>query len=304
MNTATFVDRRPVSRAAFHLLSDYQSQVFSPIGLGEADLGQCLLVLESSLKDVCSFVSGVGWSEGSTVPKGFPKDFPTWGWPAAIEQDKVLVLDDLKSPPSLRSGFYNPRTFWCNLEAPAVNGNNDHFGVSTATNSSSPDGYWLMPRGVGVYALASQASVKVVAGDPVVSAFSSDLPGIREEVIPAGILRALQRIRELPDNWDGDGATRIEEETLSRATRLIREACRVAPHDLKPPSVAPAFGGMIVAEWSGPGGRELILDIPPLGEVPGFLLVEPSGEGDEIETDAELAPPWTMRQLIARLTGE
>ena len=122
--------------------------------------------------------------------------------------------------------------------------------------------------------------------------------------IPSETIRALNRIKELPDDWDGDGASKIEEETVSKATSLIREAFLASSSKLEPPSVAPAFGGMIVAEWSGPGGRELILDIPPGDEPPGFLLVEPSDDGNEIETDAEIGNFWSIRDVIARLNGE
>ena len=128
--------------------------------------------------------------------------------------------------------------------------------------------------------------------------------GVNPDPIPSETLRALERIKELPDNWDGDGASRIDKKTVAKAEELIREAFLASPKGLKPPSVAPAFGGMIVAEWSGPGGRELILDIPAGDESPGFLLVEHSPEGKELETDDELGPAWSMQDLIARLTGD
>ena len=119
--------------------------------------------------------------------------------------------------------------------------------------------------------------------------------------IPSEALSALARIKNLPDNWDGDGASRINESTVAKAEQLIREAFLASPKRLKPPSVAPAFGGMIVAEWSGPGGRELILDIPA-GDAPaGFLLVEVSPEGEELETDDQLGHAWSIQDLIARL---
>lgn len=123
------------------------------------------------------------------------------------------------------------------------------------------------------------------------------------ESIPSQTINALERIKNLPDNWDGDGATRIDPGTVEKAKQLIRQAFLAAPGRLKPPSVAPAFDGMIVAEWSGPDGRELILDIPAGDQFPGFLLVERSPQGEEIETDDELIPPWSVPRLIARLMG-
>ena len=122
--------------------------------------------------------------------------------------------------------------------------------------------------------------------------------------IPSETLAALERIKGLPDNWDGDGASRIDEKTVEKAEQLIREAFLAAPQGLKSPSVAPGFGGMIVAEWSGPKGRELILDIHAGDETPGFLLVERSPDGEEIETDEELSPPWYIPNLISRLVSD
>ena len=130
------------------------------------------------------------------------------------------------------------------------------------------------------------------------------LPDLSPDPIPSETLRALEKIKELPDNWDGDGASRIDEKTVSKAERLIREAFLASRKRLTPPSVAPAFGGMIVAEWSGPEGRELILDIPAGDDASGFLLVEHSPEGEELETDDELGTSWSMRELITRLLGD
>ena len=129
------------------------------------------------------------------------------------------------------------------------------------------------------------------------------LTELNPDPTPGETLTALERIKELPDNWDGDGASRIDEKTVEKAQQLIREAFSAAADKLKPPSIAPGFGGMIVAEWSGPEGRELILDIHPGDEAPGFLLVEHSPDGEEIETDEELGSTWSMRDLIVRLAG-
>ena len=128
-------------------------------------------------------------------------------------------------------------------------------------------------------------------------------PNPNPDPAPSETLTALERIKELPDNWDGDGASRIDEKTVEKAQQLIREAFLAAPDKLKPPSIAPGFGGMIVAEWSGPEGRELILDIHPGDEASAFLLVEHSPDGEEIETDEELGSTWSMRDLIVRLIG-
>jgi hypothetical protein len=175
---------------------------------------------------------------------------------------------------------------------------------STVTNISIAG----TPR-PGFFDPTYQADQTSYVGKPIEDAFRQ-LVGVvvltegSRDPIPSETRKALDRIRALSDNWDGDGASRIGERTVAKAERLFREAFLAAPEKLKPPSVAPAFGGMIVAEWSGPRGRELILDIPAGDEAPGFLLVERTPGGEEIETDEELVPPWSMRDLIARLMGD
>ena len=285
-------------------LADCYGQLITSFDVGEPDFSQCLRVLGDAPKDLSSFALGAAWAEGATVTRGLPEDSSVWVGSTSGERCRVLAMDEPLAAHSIWSRLFEPFSFRYGLEAPTVDVGHKYLEVSTATSSITPDGYFLMPLTEDDHSLAVGGSTKLAEGVGAVNAFISHLHRAQPEVIPAQTLRVLQSIKALPDNWDGDGATRIAEETVSRATRLIRQAFQAAPNDLKPPSVAPAFGGMIVAEWSGPGGRELILDIPPAGESPGFLLVEPNGEGEEIETDAELTPPWTMRQLIARLIGE
>jgi hypothetical protein len=175
---------------------------------------------------------------------------------------------------------------------------------STATNFVAAGDYGLLILEPAYNADEHLYWVKLIKDALRRSPVVTVIPSHEANPIPSETSRSLERIKELPDNWDGDGASRINEKTVSKAERLIREAFMTSPNKLDAPSVAPGFGGMIVAEWSGPEGRELILDIPPGDEAPGFLLVERSTEGNEIETDDELGPTWSMSELIARLLGD
>ena len=304
MSTATFLDRPAISREGVEPLTDFQALFPAGVGPRDRDFRQCLHVLEGALKDVSSFSFDVEWGEGASVVRGFPGDGSLLEWLVSAEQCQLLPVDEPLAPQSFWSRLRELNSLGHISEAPAFVEGHDYYAASTATSLMKPAGNLVMPFEAGSNTVAVGASAKLVEGEDAVYAFLRHLHSVEREVVPSQTMRALERIRALPENWDGDGATRIAEETVSRATRLIRQAFRASPNDLKPPSVSPAFGGMIVAEWSGPGGRELILDIPPSGEPPGFLLVEPNGEGDEIETDADLTPPWTMRDLIARLAGE
>jgi len=173
--------------------------------------------------------------------------------------------------------------------------------VSTATDVLSADNFGQLPYYVSYNAgkasvgrkllhSALRRTVTVVLGS-----------GHKPDPVPRETLIALDSIKNLPDNWDSDGASRIDEATVVKAEQLIRQAFLTSPRRLNPPSIAPGFGGMIVAEWSGPAGTELILDIPAGDEPPGFLLVEVSPEGDELETDDRLGHAWSIQDLIARL---
>ena len=119
--------------------------------------------------------------------------------------------------------------------------------------------------------------------------------------IPAETKNALARIRELPDNWDGDGASVISPHTVERAEELIRDAFVFAPDKLRPPSVAPGYGGMIVIEWSDDKGSELILDVLP-DEPVRFLLMGYSLTGCMV--DGIIDDRTTIQELISRYTLE
>ena len=173
--------------------------------------------------------------------------------------------------------------------------------ISTATNILAADTHgqlvFHVPRNFGRGSTVKQL-LDAALRRPVTVVLVSDH---NSDPVPSETLSALNSIRNLAENWDGDGASPIDEATVAKAEQLIRQATLASPRRLKPPSVAPGYGGMIVAEWSGPAGSELILDIPAEDEPPGFLLVEISPEGDELEIDDHLGHAWSIQDLMDRL---
>ena len=121
--------------------------------------------------------------------------------------------------------------------------------------------------------------------------------------VPPVTRRTLDSLEALPENWDGEGAAKISRETIRKATALLNEAFSACQGGVQSPSIAPGFGGMIVAEWLGSNGKELILDIPPGDDPPGFLLVEPDPNGDEVEIDSEICTAWSISDVMSRFLG-
>jgi hypothetical protein len=297
MNTATAFERPPGLRVGIHHQTDFQNQLFAALELHDSNLGHLLNATEPYSRDVSMAYSEVEWDERLNVSGIFPGDRFRWGLMELGGREEIPTGDRPVAWTGIWSGLPDTCAFPFGKEMPAFEAGHDYMQAYAAKNSLTSCACFAIAVRVADDSSEAGATLELVR-----RAFRATV--LPRDVVPVQTLRSLKRIKELPDNWDGDGASRIEEETVLRAAGLIREAFQAAPNKLKPPSVAPAFGGMIVAEWSGPDGRELILDIPPAGEVPGFLLVEPSVDGDEIETDALLVPPWSMRHLIARLNGE
>lgn len=119
--------------------------------------------------------------------------------------------------------------------------------------------------------------------------------------IPEETKQALERIRKLPDNWDEDGASKIDDATVDKAEQLIAAAFCGAPYELKLPSVAAGYGGMIVVEWSGiTGGNELIVDVHEGDKPFGYLLVKTVAFSDiKTEYDGKFNSAYEVRELLS-----
>ena len=70
----------------------------------------------------------------------------------------------------------------------------------------------------------------------------------------------LQKIRALPDNWNGYGTPSISAALASRAAALVKSLPDNLTRGLPTPTVSPASDGLQI-EWNGDGrGVEIILD--------------------------------------------
>ena len=145
------------------------------------------------------------------------------------------------------------------------------------------------PRGMPIYCFA------IVQTEPVTQ------PTASSELLPREILDRLNYLAGLPENWDSEGASAVTEFTINRIKGLLRRAYSAAGDRLTIPFISPAHDGMLVIEWKGPTGKELILDVPSDETFPGFLLVELRPTGDEVETDAEIGDEWPIEKVIYQL---
>lgn len=77
------------------------------------------------------------------------------------------------------------------------------------------------------------------------------------------IQESLDRIAELPRNWDQEGGEPIGQRVLSIANELLLPLARLQPPI---PRIAPVLGGGLQFEWRA-GPRELEIEILPDGSV-------------------------------------
>ena len=119
--------------------------------------------------------------------------------------------------------------------------------------------------------------------------------------LPDSVLDRLNRFASLPKNWDSYGALPISPKTIDWAVSTLREIFMMGKKEIPLPFIAPAGDGRIVMEWKTELGKELILDVPPNTEPLSFLLVEPTEDGGEVETEDVIEEDWTLEQLIKRL---
>jgi hypothetical protein len=74
---------------------------------------------------------------------------------------------------------------------------------------------------------------------------------------------------ELPENWDDEGALRIDEATWERATEFLRKTARQILAENKViflvPMIHPCPNGSIDLHWKN-SQFELLLNIPPLSK--------------------------------------
>jgi hypothetical protein len=90
-------------------------------------------------------------------------------------------------------------------------------------------------------------------------------------------IRAIAKLANLPDNWDGYGSSKIQPKALATAFHLV---LAIQVEEPPTPHISPVPGGGIQLEWQT-STRELELEILPDGSIE-FLTVL---EGNDVEED-------------------
>ena len=173
---------------------------------------------------------------------------------------------------------------------------------------------WQLPRliyaegndvmgGLEVIASSLSGTVALEFVNEQLIVWNDDPPIVSENLdrLPDSILERLNRFATLPENWDSYGAPPISQKIIDWAVSTLREILRIGKKEIPLPFIAPAGDGRIVMEWKTELGKELILDVPPNTEPLSFLLVEPTEDGGEIETEDVIGEDWTLEQIIKRL---
>jgi hypothetical protein len=124
----------------------------------------------------------------------------------------------------------------------------------------------------------------------------------RDEEIPLQIAEKLEKLANLPENWDSYGAPPISPSAVAKVRTLLRRAFSRYGRRLPMPSIAPGSHGGLGIEWWAKDGNELILDVPP-EEPPTYLLVLALGEGIEEEDEGTLESLNMLDELLARVIG-
>jgi hypothetical protein len=122
------------------------------------------------------------------------------------------------------------------------------------------------------------------------------------EDTPLQIAEKLEKLANLPENWDSYGAPPISPTAVAKVRTLLRRAFSRYGRRLPMPSIAPGSHGGLGIEWWAKDGNELILDVPP-EEPPTYLLVLALGEGIEEEDEGTLESLNMLDELLARVIG-
>ena len=135
----------------------------------------------------------------------------------------------------------------------------------------------------------SQFRPKVRSGTSNAVAFSTaSYPS--EPVFPAWLqptIQSFQDLLQVPQNWDGYGASQMNEQVLQLALLLLVE---VMDNDAPQPSAVPLSDGGIQIEWHR-RGRNLEIEFPA-SEPPAFYYYE-----DNSETECEGPASGSYEQL-------
>jgi hypothetical protein len=112
-------------------------------------------------------------------------------------------------------------------------------------------------------------------------------------------LKAIARLAELGENWDGYGSPPIQQATVESAQRLVSAT---EMDELPTPSVGPVSGGGIGIVWRV-FPRELQIEILPDGSVEFLVATMDPATGKEATQEGRLglASPDQVRRLVSWL---
>ena len=109
----------------------------------------------------------------------------------------------------------------------------------------------------------------------------------------------LEMLRNLPDDWNGEGSLAISEQVIWKAKELLSFVHVLAPR-LPYPFVAPLVDGGLQMEWKA-REAELHLIISPLSERVEYLLDFRNDLGNYIESEGVIDKDISLTEAIGRL---
>lgn len=88
----------------------------------------------------------------------------------------------------------------------------------------------------------------------------------------------LHKLKELPENWDSYGSSRIKDKAVKTTANLLVDTAKFG---MPKPYIFPVSGGGLQLEWQQ-GNKELEIEILPNGKIE-YLKVNENGEMEEGE---------------------
>jgi hypothetical protein len=101
-------------------------------------------------------------------------------------------------------------------------------------------------------------------------------------------IRSFLDLLQVPQNWDGYGASQVQEQIVQQALLLLFE---VMDNDAPPPSVVPLSDGGVQVEWHR-HGRNLEIEFPA-DEPSGFYYYE---NNNDIECEGQVSSRYDQLQ--------
>ncbi|MCL4850147.1 MAG: hypothetical protein KJZ78_02055 [Bryobacteraceae bacterium] len=106
-------------------------------------------------------------------------------------------------------------------------------------------------------------------------------------------IQVLTDLLQLPQNWDGYGASQVREQIAQQALLMLIE---VMENDAPPPSIVPLSDGGVQVEWHR-RGKNLEIEFPA-DEAPSFYYYE-----DESGVESEGQVSWNYEKIQAYIAA-